>query len=129
MKSKSAAAHPVDIHVGKRMKLRHNNLGINQVSLGDAVGIGFQQIQRYERGEIRIGASRLHALSKALDVPVSFFFDDMPEEIERRQSDRAPVFDPLSDPSVLELVEAFRAIDNDEVSRSLLSLLKALADR
>lgn len=129
MKTKRTAAHPVDVHVGKRLRLRRTNLGFKQVSLGDAIGVGFQQIQRYERGEIRIGASRLYDLSKALDVPVSFFFDDMPAEIARRAIDTSPETDPLSSPYVTELIDALRAIDDDEIYKALLSLLKALADR
>ena len=69
--------NPIDIHVGSRVRLRRNMLGLSQEKLGDAIGLTFQQVQKYERGANRIGASRLHDLSRVLDVPVSFFFDDM----------------------------------------------------
>ena len=71
--------NPVDIHVGSRVRLRRTLLGLSQEKLGEAVGLTFQQIQKYERGANRIGASRLFEFSRILDVPVSFFFDDMNE--------------------------------------------------
>src|SRR5262249_48391300 len=67
---------PIDIHVGSRVRLRRNMLGLSQEKLGEAIGLTFQQVQKYERGANRIGASRLHDLSQVLDVPVSFFFDN-----------------------------------------------------
>ncbi|MBT7504712.1 MAG: helix-turn-helix transcriptional regulator, partial [Rhodospirillales bacterium] len=77
--------NPVDIHVGARVRLRRTLLGISQERLGDAVGLTFQQIQKYERGANRIGASRIYELSRILDVPVSFFFEDMPDELETHE--------------------------------------------
>src|SRR5512147_126443 len=73
--------NPVDIHVGSRVRLRRTLLGLSQEKLGEAVGLTFQQIQKYERGANRIGASRLFEFSRILDVPVSFFFDDMSERV------------------------------------------------
>ncbi len=71
--------HPVDVHVGGRVRLRRTLLGMSQTDLGKALGVTFQQIQKNERGFNRIGASRLYQLSHILDVPLSYFFDDMPE--------------------------------------------------
>src|ERR1700709_409484 len=71
---------PIDIHVGSRVRLRRTLLGMSQEKLGEAIGLTFQQVQKYERGANRIGASRLFDLSRVLDVPVSFFFDDMATE-------------------------------------------------
>src|SRR5919205_3446987 len=68
--------NPIDVRVGARLRLRRNMLGLSQEKLGQAIGLTFQQVQKYERGANRIGASRLHELSRVLDVPVSFFFDD-----------------------------------------------------
>src|SRR5215203_5670149 len=68
--------NPIDVQVGSRVRLRRNMLGLSQEKLGDAIGLTFQQVQKYERGANRIGASRLHELSRVLDVPISFFFDD-----------------------------------------------------
>src|ERR1700734_248682 len=67
---------PIDIHVGSRIRLRRTLLGMSQEKLGDALGLTFQQVQKYERGTNRIGASRLYHLSRVLDVPVEFFFED-----------------------------------------------------
>ncbi len=77
MATKSRAT-PIDAHVGRRLRLRRTLLGMNQSALGQAVGLTFQQIQKYERGANRIGSSRLYQFCQVLDVPVSFFFDEMP---------------------------------------------------
>src|SRR3954471_2732243 len=73
-----ARSHPVDVHVGARMRQRRTLLGMSQEKLGTAVGLTFQQIQKYERGSNRIGSSRLFEFAKVLDVPVNYFFDEMP---------------------------------------------------
>ena len=72
--------NPIDIHVGARVRLRRNLLGMYQETLAKAVGVTYQQLQKYERAVNRISASRLFNLSRALDVPVSFFFEDMPSD-------------------------------------------------
>lgn len=77
-KTSPSRAGSVDMHVGHRIRLRRTLLGLSQEKLGEALGITFQQVQKYERGANRVGASRLYDLASALDVPVSFFFDDMP---------------------------------------------------
>ena len=69
--------NPIDIHVGSRIRLRRNMLGMSQEKLGESLGITFQQIQKYEKGTNRVGASRLQAIASILDVPVAFFFDDV----------------------------------------------------
>ncbi len=73
--------HPVDVHVGARVRQRRTLLGMNQTKLGQAIGLTFQQVQKYERGTNRISASRLFELSQVLDVPIQYFFDDMPPEV------------------------------------------------
>ncbi len=73
----STHAETIDAHVGKRIRLRRTLLGLSQEKLGEALGVTFQQIQKYERGANRVGASRLYDIATALDVPISFFFDDM----------------------------------------------------
>src|SRR5690606_20390957 len=70
--------NPIDVHVGSRIRLRRNMLGLSQEKLGENLGITFQQIQKYEKGTNRVGASRLQAISAILNVPVSFFFEDAP---------------------------------------------------
>src|SRR6266699_1101097 len=77
---------PIDVHVGSRVRLRRTLLGMSQERLGDALGLTFQQVQKYERGANRVSASRLFDLSRVLDVPISFFFDDMPETLSATYS-------------------------------------------
>ena len=73
---KTGKPNPVDVHVGSRVRLRRTMLGMSQEKLGEAIGLTFQQVQKYERGANRIGASRLHDLSCVLDVPVAYFFEE-----------------------------------------------------
>ncbi len=130
-------ADPVDVHVGSRVRLRRTLLGLSQEKLGEAVGLTFQQIQKYERGANRIGASRMYDLSHVLDVPVSFFFDDMPEEIKRRDDTPADRLgditheevekDPLTRRETLELVRAYYKVDNAPVRKRIFELVKSLA--
>src|SRR3989344_1741102 len=76
-RKKSEKPNPIDVQVGSRVRLRRNMLGLSQEKLGKAIGLTFQQVQKYERGANRISASRLHELARVLDVPESFFFDDI----------------------------------------------------
>ena len=78
---KESRPSPVDVHVGGRIRLRRTLMGMSQERLGDALGLTFQQVQKYERGINRVGASRLFDLSRVLDVPISFFYDNMPEPL------------------------------------------------
>ncbi len=128
---------PVDVHVGSRVRLRRTMLGMSQEKLGDAIGLTFQQVQKYERGANRIGASRLFELSKVLEVPVSFFFDDMPAEIEAESGPRAEglaedaqahyAADPMAKRETLELVRAYYRITDSNVRKRVFDLAKALA--
>ena len=77
----SGKPNPIDVHVGNRVRLRRTRLGMSQERLGEALGLTFQQVQKYERGANRVGASRLYDLSRVLEVPVSYFFDDMDDEV------------------------------------------------
>src|SRR3954452_9064395 len=80
MRKPKNVANEIDAHVGSRLRLRRLLMGISQEKLEAALGLTFQQIQKYERGANRVGASRLFDLSRVLDVPMSYFFADMPEE-------------------------------------------------
>ena len=80
-RDREGRASPIDAHVGARIRLRRTLLGMSQERLGEALGLTFQQVQKYERGVNRVGASRLFDLSRALDVPIAFFFDDIPEPL------------------------------------------------
>ncbi len=130
--------NPVDVHVGGRVRLRRTLLGLSQEKLGEAVGLTFQQIQKYERGANRIGASRLFEFSRILDVPVSFFFDDMPDEPTEADGSLAlgasdhpqpPLEqDPLTRRETLELVRAYYRITDPQVRRRLFELTKSLGN-
>jgi transcriptional regulator with XRE-family HTH domain len=127
--------NPVDVHVGKRLRLRRTLMGLSQEKLGAAIGLTFQQVQKYERGSNRIGASRLFDLARVLDVPVGFFFEDMSEEIAARSPGRAqgdvePVEsdrNPVAKRETLELVRAYYKIHNPAVRKRLFEMAKALA--
>jgi transcriptional regulator with XRE-family HTH domain len=125
--------NPIDVRVGARLRLRRTMLGLSQEKLGDAIGLTFQQVQKYERGANRIGASRLHELSRVLDVPISFFFDDTdPVRAPAMGGFAAPpaeafVSDPLRKPETLELVRAYFSIEDATVRRRLFDLARALA--
>ncbi len=136
----SGQPNPIDVHVGGRVRLRRTLMGLSQEKLGEAIGLTFQQVQKYERGANRIGASRLFDLSRVLDVPVSFFYDDMAEGTKdnspvavRRGSaglaEEPAVFerDPLTRRETLELVRAYYSIVDPQVRRRVYELAKALA--
>jgi len=124
---------PMEVRVGARLRLRRNMLGLSQEKLGEAIGLTFQQVQKYERGANRIGASRLHKLSQVLDVPVSFFFDDTdPVRAPAMNGGGEPPAeefeaDLLRRPETLELVRAYCAIEDEVVRRRFRDLVKALA--
>jgi transcriptional regulator with XRE-family HTH domain len=130
--------NPVDVHVGSRVRLRRTLLGLSQEKLGDALGLTFQQVQKYERGANRIGASRLFDLSRVLDVPVSFFFDDMsadmpskkpPADIDLDEVSRSGFdVDPMARRETLELVRAYYRIKDPLVRKRVFELAKALAN-
>jgi len=131
-------ADPVDVHVGSRVRLRRTLLGLSQEKLGEAVGLTFQQIQKYERGANRIGASRMYDLSHVLDVPVSFFFEDMPDKIKKREDTPSDSLgahtleeadkDPLTRRETLELVRAYYKVGNAAVRKRVFELIKSLAE-
>ncbi|MBT5767602.1 helix-turn-helix domain-containing protein [Emcibacteraceae bacterium] len=123
---------PVDIHVGARVRLRRTLLGMSQEKLGKALGLTFQQVQKYERGANRIGSSRLFQLSKILDVPVSFFFDEMTTDTTQKADGMAEgnkqVFevDKLSRRETLELVRAYYKITDPSVRKKIFEMVKAV---
>jgi transcriptional regulator with XRE-family HTH domain len=130
---KTDKPNPIDIHVGSRIRLRRNMLGLSQERLGEAIGLTFQQVQKYERGANRVGASRLHELSRVLDVPVSFFFDDMdpvraPAIPDGFAENAAEGFDsdPLHKRETVELVSAYYEIGDPALRRRFFDLAKAL---
>lgn len=132
---------PIDVHVGSRVRLRRTLLGMSQEKLGEALGLTFQQVQKYERGVNRIGASRLFDLARVLDVPIGFFFDDMPPEMggmagsssgRRLMGGFAEAQDGFEDDTLhrretLELVRAYYRITDPSVRKRVFELIKTLA--
>jgi transcriptional regulator with XRE-family HTH domain len=121
----------IDIHVGQRLRLRRTLLGFSQETLGEAVGITFQQLQKYERGANRISASRLFNLSQVLGVPVTFFFEDLPPGdttvASAGEQNATQEFGSMARRETLELVRAYYRIQDDPVRRRAFELIKALA--
>lgn len=115
--------HPVDVHVGKRVRHRRWMLGVTQQQLAERVGIKFQQIQKYETGMNRISASRLWDIAEALDVPISFFFDGLNEG----EPTPEVLGDLMSDKEALELVRSYYAIPEAQRKR-LFDLARVLSD-
>jgi len=130
---KMSTPDPIDVHVGSRVRMRRTLLGMSQEKLGNALSLTFQQIQKYERGANRIGSSRLYKLSHILDVPVNYFFDDMPDATGKRArglSDSGPQAfeqDKLAKRETLELVRAYYRISDPKVRKKIFELVKAVA--
>lgn len=136
---KESRPSPIDVHVGTRIRLRRTLLGMSQERLGEALGLTFQQVQKYERGVNRVGASRLFDLSRVLDVPISFFFDDMPDNIAssfggnlpRRTAGIQEIPEASSDDSLnrretLELVRAYYRITDPSIRKKVFDLIKSM---
>ena len=140
---KESKPSPIDQHVGSRIRLRRTLMGMSQERLGEALGLTFQQVQKYERGVNRVGASRLFDLSRVLDVPISFFFDDMPDQLastygtqntslsSRRAVGFADAQDAFADDmfsrrETLELVRAYYRIPDAAVRKKVFDLIKSM---
>ena len=125
--------HPVDVHVGKRVRHRRWMVGMTQQQLGEAVGIKFQQIQKYETGMNRVSASRLWDIAKAMDVDVRFFFEGIEDGVtdsspeERKTESPQMQGDLLADKEALELVRSYYSIPENQ-RRRLFDLARALTD-
>jgi transcriptional regulator with XRE-family HTH domain len=129
-------AHPVDIHVGKRIRMRRKILGLSQDDLGKAVGVTFQQVQKYERGTNRVGSSRLYELSKVLGVAVGFFFEHFSSETPENMSGLAALGfsegsigfegNAIDNKETMTLVQAYYRIQDPTVRQKMLGLIKAL---
>ena len=136
--------NPIDVHIGSRIRLRRNILHLTQQNLADLLGLTFQQVQKYEKGINRVGAGRLWDISRVLEVPMAFFFDDMDESIvdsnnggmvisnniKKRyfaENRRTPGEDPMNKKETLELVRAYYKIPNRSVAKELLNLMVMLS--
>ena len=126
------APNPIDKHVGSRVRMRRMMLGMSQEKLGDAIGLTFQQVQKYEKGSNRIGASRLQQIALILQVPVSFFFEGAPPPPIQATGLSVPL-DPdlttglLSTSEGLVLARAFMRIRNVRLRRRIVELVEEMA--
>lgn len=128
---RSGGPHPIDIHVGSRVKLRRNYLGMSQEKLGKAIGLTFQQVQKYEKGTNRVGASRLFELSQVLSVPVSYFYEGAPTfgtgiGLEEETDSYEP--DPMSKRETLDLIRAYYSIEDKTVRKRILDLVRSMSN-
>ncbi|WP_426438115.1 helix-turn-helix domain-containing protein [Bradyrhizobium genosp. P] len=128
------APNPVDKYVGSRVRMRRIMLGMSQEKLGEALGLTFQQVQKYEKGTNRVGASRLQQISEILQVPVSFLFDGGPSGIRTGDgfsegSSPAYVSDFLATAEGLALTRAFTRITDAKLRRSIVELVEQIAAR
>jgi len=130
---------PIDIHVGQRMRLRRTMLGKSQDQMARALGVSFQQVQKYERGTNRISASRLFDVSRFLNVPVSYFFEDLTEDAVAARDEEVKVTfanandpipgiedDPMKRTESLELIQTYWRLPTDIVRGRVLEMLKSL---
>jgi transcriptional regulator with XRE-family HTH domain len=125
------APNPIDKHVGSRVRMRRMMLSMSQEKLGDGLGLTFQQVQKYEKGTNRIGASRLQQIAHILQVPVSFFFEGAPHSAGHGGTNEAPspayVADFLATSDGLSLTKAFMRIKSSKLRRRIVDLVEQIA--
>ncbi len=125
--------NPIDVHVGSRVRLRRLLIGMSQEKLGESLSLTFQQVQKYEKGTNRIGASRLFEIARILGVPVQYFYEDMDHSVAGGEAAFAEssgepfVMDFVSSAEGLELNRSFAAIGDPRVRRTLIELMKSMA--
>ncbi|MFZ8864260.1 MAG: helix-turn-helix domain-containing protein [Rickettsiales bacterium] len=112
--------HPIDLHVGKRVRFKRKMMGLTQSDLGAKVDLTFQQIQKYEKGENRISASKLYQIAQILDTTVSFFFDGFNELQEQKEI--------TDDRQSIDLVQSFKSIKNPKVKKRIMMLIESVID-
>jgi transcriptional regulator with XRE-family HTH domain len=126
--------NPIDAHVGGRIRMRRNMLGMSQEKLGESLGITFQQIQKYEKGTNRVGASRLQAIASIMEVPPAFFFENAPTDEHTpigglsEDSSMTSVMEFCSSSEGIQLNRAFVKIGDPKIRRRILELVKSLSD-
>jgi transcriptional regulator with XRE-family HTH domain len=141
--AKEYGPDPVDVHVGSRLRLRRTLLGLSQEQLAAAVGVTFQQIQKYERGSNRVSASRLYDIARVMGVPIQYFFEDIDDQVTgKRPTQNLPAMaglsempqapfeqDPMKKNETLELVHAYWRLPSDDQREAVLKMLKAVGRR
>ena len=120
--------NPIDVHVGGRIRMRRLLLGMNQEKLAEALGLTFQQVQKYEGGANRVSASRLSAMAEILSVPISYFFGDMPSDDDAAAPAEHAWREHLQRPETIELIRLYYAIADPQVRQRLLELAKTVAE-
>ena len=120
--------NPIDVHVGKRIRMRRLFLGMNQEKLADALGLTFQQVQKYEGGANRVSASRLSAMADILGVPISFFFGDLQLDETGGTAEERETRERMERPETIELVRLYYAIPDARVRQQFLEMVKAVAE-
>jgi transcriptional regulator with XRE-family HTH domain len=120
--------NPIDIHVGKRVRMRRLFLGMNQETLANGLGLTFQQVQKYEGGANRISASRLSETADILGVPISFFFRDLPTDSKQSSPAEREARERMERPETIELVRLYYAIKDLSVRQTFLEMVKAVAE-
>jgi len=139
----SGQPNPIDVHVGNRIRLRRTLLGMSQEKLANLLGLTFQQVQKYEKGMNRVGASRLWDISKVLETPIGFFYEDMDKDVANQSprtfssSNEQQLFfeeegtdfssDPMNRQETIELVKAYYKIQNRKAAKHLFDLIVALS--
>ena len=123
---KESRPRPIDVHVGSRIRLWRTLLGMSQERLGEALGLTFQQVQKYESGANRVSASRLFDLSRVLDVPIGFFFDAIPDSLTSTYGAQSFPGDAWTRRETLELLRAYYRISDPAVRKRVFDLIKAI---
>ena len=139
----SGQPNPVDVHVGNRIRLRRTLLGFSQEKLASLLGLTFQQVQKYERGMNRVGASRLWDIGRVLEVPIGFFYEDMDKDVANQSPrmfsipDTMPAYlaedatefdaDPMNREETIELVKAYYKISNRKAAKHMFDLIVAMS--
>jgi transcriptional regulator with XRE-family HTH domain len=123
----SGVPNPVDVHVGKRIRVRRLLLGMNQETLANALGLTFQQVQKYEFGRNRVSASRLSEIAKVLRVPIAYLFDDMQSGDAPQSTEDRRRREHMEETETIELVRLYYAIPDTKVREQFLEMVKAVA--
>jgi transcriptional regulator with XRE-family HTH domain len=125
--------NPIDVHVGNRVRMRRMLIGMSQEKLGERLGLTFQQVQKYEKGSNRVSASRLYQMAQILGVPVQFFFEDvsvpagLPGSEMYENEETGAIMDFLNSSEGIQLNRAFNEIENSNVRRKVVDLVKSIA--
>jgi transcriptional regulator with XRE-family HTH domain len=118
--------NPVDVEVGRRIRFERMASGLSQTDLGTKIGVTFQQVQKYEKGTNRVGASRLTQIAKALDVPITAFFENVTDSHRSRSSSPSPT-ELLTRPHALRLLTAYAALEDSKLRLSIVTLVETIS--